>query len=169
VDSGALESLAYAELVRLARSARRPYAAFETLDTTALAHEAYLKLADHAASRALAPAHLRALVARTLRQVLVDRARRRFTGKHGTQARVPQEWAETVAIGDAAHPLDLLEVDQILRQLADLDARQAAVVEQHIFGGMNFAEIAHLHGVTERTVLRDWRKARAFLLSRLAA
>ncbi len=163
----ALDTLAYDELVRLAHDARRPYAAFDTLNTTALAHEAYLKLATHAAARGLAPAHLRALVARTLRQVLVDRARRRYAGKHGAPALVAPVSADTLSVAEVEQPLDLLEIDEVLTQLAGLDARQADVVELHVFGGMSFAEIAALQGVTERTVYRDWRKARAFLLARL--
>jgi RNA polymerase sigma factor (TIGR02999 family) len=163
----ALDTLAYDELVRLAHHARRPYAAFDTLNTTALAHEAYLKLAGHAAGRGLAPAHLRALVARTLRQVLVDRARRRYADKHGAPALAPPLAADTLSVADVEQPLDLLEIDQVLTQLAGLDARQADVVEQHVFGGMSFAEIAELRGVTERTIYRDWRKARAFLLARM--
>jgi RNA polymerase sigma factor (TIGR02999 family) len=168
VSDRALDSLAYDELVRLAHQARRPYAAFDTLNTTALAHEAYLKLAGHRAGRGLAPAHLRALVARILRQVLVDRARRRYAGKHGAPALAqPDVSADTLTLAGVEQPLDLLEVDQLLRQLSDLDARQADVVEQHVFGGMSFAEIAALSGVTERTVYRDWRKARAFLLAKV--
>lgn len=164
-----IEALVYAELRQLARRARRPYAAYETLNTTGLAHEAYLKLAESAAGSGLSPAHLRALVARCLRQVLVDRARKRYSAKHGARAVAPLASIEAVTLDSdgAPQPFDLLAADQVLNQLATLDPRLAAVVEQHVFGGMSFAEIAGLHGLTERTIFRDWRKARAFLLSRL--
>ena len=162
-----LQALVYRELKQLARRALKPFAMHETLNTTALAHEAYVKLAQHAARHAMAPEHLRALVARTMRQLLVDRARRRFSEKHGATALAPPSSLDQGDLQFDGQPIDIVLVDDLLVQLAALDRRQAEIVEQHVFGGMSFADIAKLHQLTERTIFRDWRKARAFLIARL--
>lgn len=162
----ALFALAYDELKKLARGTRRSGGgASATLDTTALVHEAYLKIDAYADAGGLDASHLRALAARAMRQILVDRARRRMTRKHGAGPR----YVTLDGIGDAAGntPYDLVSVDRSLRELESLDERLARVVELHVFAGMSMPEIAAALAVTERTVFRDWRRARAFLVDRL--
>lgn len=153
-------SLAYEELRRLASSVKRGDAA-NTLSPTALVNEAWLRLAGAPAVRAQSPLHFRRIAARAMRQVLIDAARRRESQKRGGEALF-------VTFDDAfAEPLvtrqELLALDAALSELALLDTRQADVVEARFFGGLEMREIAALLNVSEATVLRDWRAARAWL------
>lgn len=162
-----LFALAYDELKRLAHRARRGGPVAETIDTTALVHEVFLKIRVRDEARDEDPAYLRALAARAMRQILVDRARRRLADKRG-------QGMQHVTLGgvDAASdamPLDLVAVDSALSELERLDVRLARLVEMHVFGGMSMPEVASVLAVTERTAFRDWRKARAFLIGHLGA
>jgi RNA polymerase sigma factor (TIGR02999 family) len=155
----------YTELRRLAAAQLRREAQGHTLTPTALVHEAYLKLTPASAAGARDRAHFLAIASRAMRQVLVDHARGRNAGKRGGG------WARvTLAGGEAAlatrdpDPAELLALDDAL---ATLEPRQRQVVECRVFGGMTEAEIALALGVTERTVRRDWVKARAWLLDRM--
>ena len=156
----ALFPLVYAELKRLARAARAGRA-HETLCTTGLVHEAYLKLAPSAAGGWQGRAHFFGVAARAMRQLLVDAARRRARAKRGGG-----EWA--VTFDEAAHAAptrgdELLALDEALDRLAALDARQARVVELRFFAGLTSQETAGVLGVSVPTVERDWRAARAWL------
>jgi RNA polymerase sigma factor (TIGR02999 family) len=156
--------LVYRELHRTAQRALalRPS---DTLSATALVNELYLKLAgsDHVAWRDRA--HFLAVAAVTMRHVLVDRARRRVAKKRGGVRRaVTLDEGVLAAETDAASLLDLHDA---LDRLAALDERLARVVECRFFGGMSEQEIAEALFVTERTVRRDWVKARALLLHAL--
>lgn len=166
-SSSDLFALAYDELKRLAHHARRDRRSYETLDTTALVHETYLKLGAHEVSRGKEPGYLRALAARAMRQILVDRARRRMAGKRGAGA--PQVTLNGLEPESSAQPFDLAAVDAALTRLEALDARFAQVVELHVFAGMPIVQIATQLGLSERTVFRCWRAARAFLIEQLAA
>ncbi len=160
-----LFALAYQELKRLARRERRRAPGADTLDTTALVHETFLKIRQRAEIGERDASYLRALAARAMRQILVDRARRRQAGKRGAgAARVTLEGLEVDAVGNC---FDLVQVDRGLTLLEQLDARLARVVELHVFAGLAMAEVAQALGVNERTAFRDWRKARAFLVSQL--
>lgn len=163
--SSDLFALAYDELKRLAHHARRERRSYETLDTTALVHEPYLKIGAHELAVGKEPGYLRALAARAMRQILVDRARRRMAGKRGAGA--PQVTLNGLEPEHAAQPFDLVAVDAALTQLEKLDARFAHVVELHVFAGMPIAQIAAQLGLSERTVFRRWRAARAFLIGQL--
>ena len=157
---------------RLAMAGGR--AAGGTLATTALVHEAYLKLAGGAAGGAAGPpgpwrdrAHFLAVAALAMRQILVDRARSRATHKRGGGAAWLTLDEGTVAADD--QPDVLLEIDDALERLAALSPRLARLVELRFYGGMSEDEIAAALGVTVRTVQRDWRKARMLLQRALAA
>lgn len=160
-----LFTLVYDELRRIARCQRRGNGSPLTLNTTALVHEAYLKLSPTPAATGLSRPHFLALAARAMRQVLVDHARSRgclkrggditFTDAHENDAGTP---------GDA---VDMLALDQALIELTRLDARGGQVVEWHVFAGLSIEEISELQGVVVRTSYRDWRRARAFLVQRL--
>ncbi len=159
-----LYSHAYEELKRLASSVRYGDA-FATVTTTALVHEAWMKLAASTSLVAESEAHLKHIVVRAMRQVLVDSARRRRAVKRGGIA---------VSVDDdviipAAEPEErILAIDEALTRLAALNARQAQMVEARFFGGLDVAETASLLGVSEATVHRDWRLARAWLADELA-
>lgn len=153
-------SLAYEELRRLAASVRRSDGA-ATQSATTLVNEAWLKLRGSPAVADTSPLHFRRIAARAMRQVLVEAARKRHATKRGGDAvRVTLE--EAVDPG-AAQPPDLLAIDDALGQLAAFAPRQAAVVEARFFAGLDVAETAAALEVSEATVLRDWRAARAFL------
>ncbi len=159
-------SLAYEELRRLAASVG-PGGAGTTLNPTALVHEAWLKLS---ASPDLAPEsrlHFKRIAARAMRQVLVDAARRRNAEKRGGDA-VLVTFEEGLD-GESARSDEILALDGALQSLARVDPRQAAMVEYRFYGGFNVAETAELLEVSEATVMRDWRAARAWLAGRLRA
>ena len=161
----ALFPLVYQELRRIARSQRHGIGAPLTLDTTALVHEVYLKLHDAPQTKGIDRLHFLSLAARAMRQVLVDHVRTRSRLKRGG------DWATTTlgeGIEGSANVFDLIALDAVLSELADVDPRAGCVVEWRVFGGLEIAEIARLQGIGERTVSRDWRRARAFLMQRLS-
>ena len=163
-DNKALFALVYQELRRLARGQRRRMGGAATLDTTALVHEAYLKLHDSPQVGSIDRLHFLSLAARAMRHVLVDHARNRSRIKRGGA------WAQTTfgdAIGEGSGIVDLVALDAALNELSEVDARAGTIVELRVFSGLEIAEIARLQGVAERTVFRDWRRARAFLMQRL--
>lgn len=156
----------YAELKRIAAAElrRNPGA---TLDTTALVHEAWAKLAANYAGTLESRGHYYSLAARAMRQILVDQARRRIADKRGGGER-PAELGEATALADA-RASEVLAIDQALSRLARRDARAARVVEWHFFGGFTFDEIAVELKLSERTVRGDWALARAVLARELGA
>ena len=154
-----LFSAAYEELRRLAMTVRRDHPA-ATISPTALVNEAWLKLADSPAVARTSPLHFKRIAARAMRQVLVEAARRRNADKRGGGAPVVtfDEAMSGVATAD-----DVLGLDAALDALAHIEPRQALMVESRFFGGLDVAETAELLGVSEATVLRDWRAAKAWL------
>jgi RNA polymerase sigma factor (TIGR02999 family) len=160
-------ALTYGELQRLAHLVRRttPGAPASTLSSTALVHEAYLKLVPAADREWRGRAHFFALAARAMRQVLVGAARARLAAKRGGDA-LPVTLDEAVVAGPL-RPERLLALDEALDHLAALDARQARVVECRYFAGLTAEETAALLEVSVPTVKRDWRSARAWLVAEL--
>ncbi len=136
-----------------------------TLSTTALVHEAYVRLADADQVGERGRAYFFAAAARAMRRVLVDYARRRGRLKRGGGA-VPLTLEEAV-VADSARRIDVLDLDQALMDLGDLASRPASVVECRFFGGLTVEDTALALGVTARTVKRDWAFARAWLYDRL--
>ena len=169
--SDALFDSVYRELHRLAHiqlnSRGRPG---DTLDTTALVHEAYLRLAQPAGLSAEDRAHFFNLAARVMRNVVVDYARRRDAAKRSGEIVSIEVGgpAEPVAEGDARLTGDILALDAALERLEAESPRLARLVELRFFAGLSFIEIGEVQGMTERTAKRDWRKARAFLLAELS-
>jgi RNA polymerase sigma factor (TIGR02999 family) len=160
-DREALDQLlpvVYDELrVMAARQLRRERGA-RTLQATALVHEAYMKMVGGGAIDAADRAHFLAIAARAMRQVLVDQARKRKASKRGGA------WARTtLGDADAAIDFDASEMLALDSALESLDPRQRQVVEYRFFAGLEEKEIAEVLGVTDRTVRRDWVKARAWL------
>jgi len=132
-----------------------------TLSTTALVHEAYLKLVNHSPSRWRNRAHFLAVASLAMRHVLVDCAKARATLKRGGERRRITLDDEEIGIDEQAE--SLLQLDDALVRLATVDARLVRVVECRFFAGMSEEEIADALGVTVRTVRRDWVKARIML------
>ncbi len=158
------------ELRRLATSVRRGDSN-RTLNPTALVHEAWIKLASAPPTGELSPLHFKRIAARAMRQVLVDAARRRLADKRGgglTPITFDEGLSQELRQSDAG-PEELLHLDGALAELARLNPRQAAVVECRYFGGLEVAETAQALSISEATVLRDWRVARAWLARSLAS
>jgi len=156
----------YDELHRLAHRERRAQGRDLTLNTTALVHETWLKLREHVGGDASAGQFF-ALAARAMRQILVDYARRRHARKRGgdfTWTELSDDLAE-----DGRALSDVIALDRALDALERVDPELGALVECHIFAGLAMDEVAALRGVATRTAFRDWRRARAFLLERIAA
>jgi RNA polymerase sigma factor (TIGR02999 family) len=161
-----LFSLVYEELRRLASFVRKDEVS-ATLNSTALVHEAWLKLKDssHLASTSLP--HFKAIAAKAMRQVLVDEARRRSALKRGGAGE-----GIRVTLGDSVDEMascdeEVIALDEALEGLARLNPRQAQMVESRFFGGLNVAETAELLGVSESAIERDWRAAKAWLASKI--
>jgi RNA polymerase sigma factor (TIGR02999 family) len=160
-----LFGVVYDELRVLARRQIARLSPGQTLSPTALVHEAYVKLADRPDERLRDEHHFRALAARVMRQVIIDYVRRR--GAHKRDAGIRVETMPEVAIRvDGPHE-DLLALDQALSELETVDERQARIVELRFFAGLDVDEVAATLGISERTVKREWQKARAYLYDAL--
>ena len=155
----------YAELRAMADRFFRGQSPDHTLQPTALAHEAYLKLIDQTRVGPGDDAHFLAASAHAMRSILVDHARRRATDKRGGGRR-PMPLDEAVAVIENRSS-DILELNECLDDLAQIDEVMARVVELRFFGGMTMPEIARTQSVSVPTVERKWRSARAWLYRRL--
>lgn len=168
-DKSALDRLAplvYGELHRLARSYLRRERAGHTLQTTALIHEAYLRLIGARQVNLENRAHFFAVAARLMRQILVDFARTRGYQKRGGGAQqIPLDGTMMIS---PERDEDLLALDEALSALAEVDARKAQVVELRFFGGLTEEETAAALKVSLETVKRDWRIARSWLSRKLS-
>ena len=167
-DPAALERLlpvVYQELRRLAAGYLRGERAGHTLQPTALAHEAYLKLVGRPIEWQ-GRHHFMALAARAMREILVDHARRRNAAKRGGGG--APVTLDTGLIAAASRPVEFEELDRALDELARLSERQARVVELRYFGGLSVEEAAEVLEVAPATVKRDWATARAWLYRELS-
>ncbi|ANB19670.1 ECF-type sigma factor [Dokdonella koreensis] len=153
-------SLLYDELHRLAAGQLRGDAAMRA---TSLVHEAYLKLAHHGALAVNDRGHFFAVAARAMRQIVVDHVRARAALRRGGDLQFAA--LETTALHLAAQHRDddLLALDEALVRLGEVDAPLAALVEMRFYAGLELADIAVQQGRSERSLKRDWRRARAFL------
>ena len=152
----------YPELERIAHARLRRHETITLLDTVALLHEAYLRLVKAGELNVENRTHFLAYAARTMRSIIVDFARARQAERRGS-GRKPVE-LDTVAADSIADPADdVLRVHEALQQLENVDERLGRVVEMRYFGGLSLPEIGALLGVTDRTVRRDWEKARVLL------
>lgn len=151
----------YDQLHAMARRKRAWRYPGPTLNTTALVHEAYLKLVNTEAVTWKDRAHFFRTAAQAMRHLLVDHARKKSAQKRGGEAdRIPFEKTD---VGVQARAGDVLALDDALEQLETLDERLGQVVELRFFAGLTVKETAEVLDVSGRTVKRDWRKARAFL------
>ncbi len=161
----ALWSNLYPDLKQLARARLRRSAPLTLLDTTGLVNDAYLRVAGAASLREASPGQFLAYAARTMRSVVIDLARERQALRRGGDA--PKLALNTGIAGSVAAEDEPLEIDRALEQLSALEPRLSQVVEMRYFGGFTEAEIGAALGLTERTVRRDWEKARLLLRAML--
>ena len=160
-----LVPLLYDELRELAHRALANERPDRTLQTTALVHEAYLKLVDDTKVTRQGRGYFFAAAARAMRQVLVDEARRRNAKKRG--AGVAPTSLDESQLGVDGLAVELLDLDDALEQLAQRNPRHARVVECRYFGGLSVEETAEALGTSPRTVKYDWALARAWLFETL--
>jgi RNA polymerase sigma factor (TIGR02999 family) len=163
-DLGPVFECLYGELKRIAQSRLAGHAPGQTLGSTALVHEAYLKLAACESLSLQSSKHFFACAARAMRQILIDRARVAGADKRGAGL-------QQVTLGNAvvvASDEEMLELDEALRDLARIDPVLSELVELRYFAGLSLPRIAELRGISTRTAARDWERARALLRVRLA-
>ena len=152
----------YSELRRLARARLAAGGRYTLLDTTALVHESFLKLQRAGNLSVNDGEHFLAYATKTMRSIVVDYARRRRAERHGggrTHSSLDTVHAEEIGASDD----EILEVHEALEVLAGVDPRLVQVVEMRYFGGLTDLEIGQALGVTDRTVRRDWERARLLL------
>jgi RNA polymerase sigma factor (TIGR02999 family) len=159
----AMQALFHAVYEELKRVAHRQLNAVAnpTLNTTGLVHETYLKLAFPSELELRDRAHFFAVAARAMRQIVIDHARRRHAEKRGgVQGAVTLDDAEHA---DQMSPTSLIGLDRALSELQSMEPRLAELVEMRFFAGLSVEQVAQLRDVTPRTIVRDWRRAKAFL------
>ena len=163
-DRKALEAilpLVYNELLRLARANLRQQRPNHTLQTTALVHEAYLRLADETSLHVQSRAHFLGIAAQLMRWILVDYERNRRAAKRGAGlTRITLDQSIALPQSD----MDLLALDEALDRLAELDAQQSKIIELRFFGGLSIEDTSEFLGISPATVKRSWASARAWLL-----
>jgi len=158
---------AYRNLLRVAHVQRNAFGASPTLSTTALVHEVYLKLQESPDLAVSDIDHFHYLAARAMRFVLTDHARRRLARKRGNA--MPMETLDEHAAPDidGRHAEQVLEVNEVIDQLGQIFPRMAQIVSLRFYVGLGDAEIGTALGIDERTVRRDWIKARGWMIGRL--
>jgi RNA polymerase sigma-70 factor, ECF subfamily len=165
-ESDELLRLVYDDLRALAARQMRGEHGSRTLQPTALVHEAYLRLADGGSLKWASRSHFFRVVARAMRQVLVDQARRRNAGKRGG------DWQrvtlESNLLADTAEERGVLELHEALARLGELDPALERLVELRFFGGLTVEEAAATLGVSPRKAAKDWAAARLWLSRELA-
>jgi RNA polymerase sigma factor (TIGR02999 family) len=167
-DSEALDALAplvYADLRRLAHRYLQKQRPDHTLQSTALVHEAYLRLAKHEKMRFENRAHFFAVLARIMRQILVDYARSQHAAKRDAGVKLVLD--EAIAPGPVRQ-VNVVVLDDALQGLSRLDSRQGQIVELRFFGGLSLEETALVLGVSPATVKREWATARLWLKKQLS-
>ncbi len=161
-----LMPLVYQELRRMARRYMNSQPSGHTLQTTALIHEAYLKLADNPDKNWENRAHFFAVAAQAMRHILVDHARSRQTEKRGGETQFVS--LEEVAVISNERAAEVVALDEALEALSEQDKRKAQVVELRYFGGLSVEETAEVLKISRNTVIRDWDFAKMWLLRELS-
>ncbi len=163
-----LMPLVYSELRAIAGKQLQSERRNHTLQATALANEAYLRLVDQKDVDWKGRAHFLAVAAEVVRRILVDHARKKGAAKRGGgAAQVTLTLGDVLQAPGDRNEIDLLALDEAMKELAALSNRQSRVVELRFFGGLSVEETAYTLGVSERTVKGDWRMAKAWLRRRL--
>lgn len=170
-DRAALEAvlpLIYEELRRLARYHLRQQRPNHTLQTTALVHEAYLKLSQEKSLRVENHAHFLGIAAQLMRWILVDYERSRHAAKRGAGVTRVTLSPEVATLRSPDKDVDLLALDEALGKLAKLDPQQSLIVELRYFAGLSVEDVSQFLGISPATVKRSWASARAWLLRELS-
>ncbi len=168
-DHGALERLVplvYHELRRIAGHCMQAERPGRTIQTTALVHEAYLRLIDTSSVDWQHRAHFFAVCATIMRHILLDRARRRVAVKRG--GAMPRVNVDEIPDLSMRRAGELIALDDALNTLTKIDRRKAKIIELRFFGGLSVEEAAEVLKISPDTVTRDWRLARAWLLTELS-
>jgi RNA polymerase sigma factor (TIGR02999 family) len=155
----------YEELRRIAQHHLRQERPDHTLQSTALVHEAYLRLMKQGPADIDNRAHFMAVASRLMRQILVDHARRHRAAKRGGGLKL--ELTEAMAMQKAPN-VDLIALDNALNELARLDPQQSRIVEMRFFAGLSIEDTAEVIGISRTTVKREWATARAWLLREMS-
>lgn len=161
-----LMPLVYQELRRMAKRYMNSQPSGHTLQTTALIHEAYLKLADQQEKNWQNRAHFFAVAAQAMRHILVDHARSHKSEKRGGETEIIS--LEDAAIVSTERAAEVVALDEALQNLSDLDERKVRVVELRYFGGLSVEETAEVLKISPNTVKRDWNFAKMWLLRELS-
>ena len=160
--------LVYSELRRIARIHRKNLGGGETLRTTALVNEAWLRVVEIGHADWQDRKHFFAVAAKLMRRVLIDTYRGRLAAKRGGGL-IDFINPDNVADPLSVRAVELLALDEAMNRLAEFDARRAYVVELRVFGGLGVDEVAEVLGVSPQTVMRDWRLAKAWLLREMGS
>jgi RNA polymerase sigma-70 factor, ECF subfamily len=163
---GTLISLVYPELRRIARRHLARFQIGQSLESAALANEAYLKLVRAGGVRCEGRVHFLALCSQMIRRILVDHARKRAYAKRG--GGTVQITLDEAAVAAGTRHVDVLALDEALASLFEFDPRKARVVELRCFGGLSVAEAAEVLGISPETAKRDWKMAKAWLFGQLS-
>jgi len=158
---------AYRSLLRVAHMQRAHFGASPTLSTTALVHEVYLKLQESPDLAVSDLNHFYYLATRAMRFVLTDHARRKLAQKRGSAAPMELLDDHVVVDTDGRHAEQVIEVNEVIDQLGQVFPRMAQIVSLRFYVGLGDAEISAALGIDERTVRRDWIKARGWMIGRL--
>jgi RNA polymerase sigma-70 factor (ECF subfamily) len=158
--------LVYNELRRLAAHYMRGEKPGQTIQATELVHEAYLRLVGQARIEWQGRSHFLAMAATSMRRILVERARKKLAEKHGGGEQKVQ--LDEALVFSPEKSKDIVALDDALKRLEKISPRQSRVVELRFFGGLEMEEIAHVEGVSVRTVKQDWSLARAWLHHEIA-
>ncbi len=165
-SSQRLFAMLYGDLRRLAAAQLRGN---PVMHATSLVHEAFLKLANHGAIGARDRAHYFAIAAQALRQILIDHVRARAALRRGGDVQIEALGTTAFAAVAEGRDEDVLALDEALQALEDVDASLATLVEMRFFAGLELADIVEVLGRSERSLKRDWRRARAFLQQQLTS
>lgn len=161
-----LTPIIYEELRRLAQSYMRQERAGHTLQSTAVVHEAFIRLIDQNVEWK-SRAHFFAIAAKMMRRILVDHARARSTSKRG--AGMPRVAMDVQAVASQERSVDLMALDEALQHLAKIDPQRGRIVELKYFGGLSNEESANVLGISPATVQRQWSGAKAWLYRELSS
>jgi RNA polymerase sigma factor (TIGR02999 family) len=167
-DAAAREALVPVVYDELRRVAGRCLAGErnQTLQSTALVHEAYLRLVGHDSLRVESRAHFFGIAARLMREILVDHARMRGAAKRGANC-LTLTLDEAIALPQKRE-VDLVTLDDALNRLATLDARQSQIIDLRFFGGLSIEDTSHVLGISPATVKREWATARLWLMREMS-
>ncbi len=173
-DSDAFFTQVYDELRRIAHARMRRESTGQTLQSTELVHEAYLRIRPDGGAEWNNRGHFFAAAAEAMRRILIERARAKGRVKRGGDTRgkpaerLALDLEEVAALADDRDPEAILELDRAIERLGERDARGAQIVKLRFYAGLNVEEIAETLELSTRTVLRDWAFARAWLYRQLA-